>query len=70
MGAASFFPVGRHSMGRETWLWSGNSWKMLATANAPPERTFATMAFDGSNRTIVLFGGVGQVALPGPTRGS
>ena len=42
-----------------TWEWSGRTWRQTADSTAgPPSRAGHTMAYDGANRRVVLFGGM------------
>lgn len=42
----------------DTWIWNGTAWSQLSSAGPqPPARSSATMAWDLTNNTIVLFGG-------------
>lgn len=48
----------------DTWVWDGaNDWVLQQTASAPPARTLASMAYDPSTQTIVLFGGTSEEGL-------
>jgi hypothetical protein len=40
-----------------TWAWDGTTWTLLRPAAHPAARESASMAFDGANSTVVLFGG-------------
>lgn len=42
----------------DTWEWDGRTWRQFA-GQGPPLRVNAAMAYDGSAREVVLFGGVG-----------
>jgi len=41
----------------DTWQFKNNQWKKLSTNNAPSPRAEATMVYNKSRKTIVLFGG-------------
>jgi len=41
----------------DTWLWSGNRWAQLTTAESPPARTGHTLVRDPSREVVVLYGG-------------
>lgn len=51
-----------------TWAWTGNDWAQKVTASSPPFRWGAAMAYDGTSRTVVLFGGY-QTEVPGGVLG-
>jgi hypothetical protein len=41
----------------DTWGWDGTTWTQQAPSTSPPSRTYATMAYDSANDSMVLFGG-------------
>ncbi len=48
----------------QTWTFFNGTWhNITALSPQPPERSYATMAFDGSDGYVVLFGGVGATTL-------
>jgi hypothetical protein len=48
----------------DTWTWDGSTWKLRQPANSPPDRYAAGMAYDVSEKEIVMFGGFSS----GPAR--
>jgi hypothetical protein len=44
----------------QTWVFQNNSWTQLATNPTPPARYYASMAWDGADEYMVLFGGNGS----------
>jgi len=49
----------------DTWLWDGHHWTQAHPAVSPPPRMAASMAYDAGTRTVVLFGGEGNVSPDG-----
>lgn len=43
----------------ETWAFDGTSWTQLHPLTSPPDREWATMAYDAARGQVVLFGGIG-----------
>jgi hypothetical protein len=43
-----------------TWVYQNNSWSQLTTSPTPPARFYASLAWDGSEGDLVLFGGNGS----------
>jgi hypothetical protein len=41
----------------DTWIWDGIPWTDVTPVASPSARWFHSMAYDGSNATVVLFGG-------------
>lgn len=41
----------------DTWMWDGTNWTQQHPATNPPARQAASMAYDSSTHTVVLFGG-------------
>jgi len=41
----------------DTWAWDGSTWIRKDPATSPPARYGHTMAYDASNKQVVLFGG-------------
>lgn len=50
-------PVSGTGVTNETWVFNGSNWEQLRPTVSPPNRTFASMAFDPSAGNVVLFGG-------------
>lgn len=42
----------------ETWTWDGTTWTKLLPANSPPARRSGMMAYNSSNGTSLVWGGV------------
>ncbi len=47
------------SPGDDTWVWNGTNWLRLRPTRHPQARQGASLAFDSSTNTAVLFGGFG-----------
>ncbi len=44
----------------ETWLFENGDWEQLQTnQQTPPGRTYGASAYDGNNRSVIIFGGLG-----------
>lgn len=43
---------------RDTWLWTGTTWRKLAPKKSPPKRFGAAMAYDAASKQLLLFGGL------------
>jgi hypothetical protein len=41
----------------ETWTWNQTTWTQQTPATHPPAGYLASMAYDGANQSVVLFGG-------------
>lgn len=41
----------------DTWLFNGTTWIEVASPTSPPARQLASMAYDSTTQSIVLFGG-------------
>lgn len=41
----------------DTWIFENNKWRQLNTKTSPPARAEASMAFNETNNTVLLFGG-------------
>lgn len=41
----------------DTWVWDGVNWQQRHSAGSPSPRVFASMAYDGARKLVVLFGG-------------
>src|SRR5207253_11503361 len=39
----------------DTWYWSGSNWSQQTPPNSPPARALASMTYDDSTQTLVLF---------------
>jgi hypothetical protein len=48
----------------DTWAWDGSTWSQVPTANSPPQRSVAVMAYDGATGQVVLFSGWNGFELP------
>jgi hypothetical protein len=48
---------------QDTFSWDGTNWNLLAPATSPPERAFASMAYDPVSNRLILFGGFGPGVL-------
>jgi hypothetical protein len=44
----------------DTWSWNGSAWTRISTATAPSARQYPSMAYNPSQSSAVLFGGLGQ----------
>jgi hypothetical protein len=44
-----------------TWRWTGKTWTELHPANSPGARSSAVTTLDGARKSVVLFGGLGDV---------
>ena len=55
-GLTGGFALGE-TTANDTWAWNGTSWIERITPTAPPSRQGAAMAYDATNKTVVLFGG-------------
>jgi len=44
---------------QDTWTWNGSAWTKLSPVLSPTPREGAAIAYDATNRDVVLFGGVG-----------
>jgi hypothetical protein len=42
---------------RDTWVWTGRTWRRLHPATSPPARHNADMIYDAATHNVVLFGG-------------
>jgi hypothetical protein len=42
---------------QDTWEWDGSGWTRVETANSPPARQRASLSFDSTRNTLVLYGG-------------
>ena len=51
----------------DTWSWNGRGWQPIAATTPPSGRGNAVMAYDLSNRRLMLIGGAGTHDLPGST---
>jgi Galactose oxidase, central domain len=54
--------TGDYSLG-DTWVWSGTNWQQRTVLSAPGARLGASMAYDPSLQSVVLFGGC--MRMPG-----
>ena len=45
----------------ETWQWTGSDWRRLHPATAPYARGAGIAALDRQRRSVVLFGGIGDL---------
>jgi len=50
-------PNGEPSAIGDTWTWDGTDWTQQHPSTSPPARYLATMTYDASTGTVVLFGG-------------
>lgn len=41
----------------DTWTWDGTTWTQKFPATSPPATSYPSMAYDGSDKTVLLFGG-------------
>jgi hypothetical protein len=41
----------------DTWEWNGTSWQLRALPSSPPARTYAKMAFDPVNGSVLMHSG-------------
>ncbi len=57
-GGAAVQPDGTYKVLGDTWSWSGSSWSQLNPLASPPARAGASMAYDPSSGTVILFGGL------------
>jgi hypothetical protein len=57
-GATSYGPHGH--VVNSTWAWNGITWIRLHQSVSPPARAQASMAYDASTKSMVLFGGSGN----------
>ena len=49
----------------DTWIWNGGKWAEAHPQNSPSPRFGArSLAYDGANGNLVLFGGSGGVGPP------
>jgi len=55
-GGASSASVGTPYF-QDTWTWNGTAWALLNPATKPPARAGARMAFDSTNKYVVMYGG-------------
>jgi Dockerin type I domain len=44
----------------DSWLWDGTTWTLLQPTTVPPPRYFASLAYDPTAASLVLFGGGGD----------
>lgn len=42
----------------DTWTWDGTNWTQRYPINSPPDRGYASMAYDERRKQVVLFGGI------------
>lgn len=50
----------------ETWEFDGRAWRRVSSPQSPPPRYLHAMAYDASQRRVVLFGGLNDVRQPEP----
>ena len=56
-GGISATPLYRYFTDNDTWTWSGTTWIEAEPVTSPPARVWASMAYDATTGTVVLFGG-------------
>lgn len=54
------FNAGASTYLNDTWAWDGANWAQVSTANSPPGREGASLAYDPVRENIVLFGGINR----------
>ncbi len=47
----------------DTWIWSGTDWIQQSPTISPPARSGASMAYDATTGTLVLFGGISMTTM-------
>lgn len=48
----------------DLWSWNGRTWTQLHPAHQPPARVGENLAYDGSSKAVVLFGGESDTRAP------
>jgi len=51
----------------DTWDWDGSSWTELSPATSPPARYQASLAYDGTDGELVLYGGMSENTTAQPS---
>jgi hypothetical protein len=49
----------------DTWIWNGSDWRLKSPSASPPARYLHSMAYDGAEKRVLMFGGYNSSGGPG-----